>query len=387
MCNIEISLEESGTIYELSAQLEKILLTQPKALTLLISAGNQFSKDSFDPLLTTLDIPVSGGIFHKIIFKDKLLEQGSIIIAWYNDISITNYKNIENIDSIKNLAGITTSTTSHNKSQGEYLVFIDGSVPTLEENLDALYTQKGFLSSFVGGGAGSLTGDPIPCIISNEGLLKNTMQTVDTDHNSHITVTHGWKKKSGPHLVTSVDRSKLKSLNYKPIIDVYKRHHKQFGADAHENNHPSSNFNRYPIGIENIDGDLLIRDPILQSDDEIEYIGNIPEYSKVHILEGTTNSIRDEVDNELNELKLKDKKNIDVSFIFSCANRDDTDGAADKSNDSNHHSKEVKMLSQHLKESKYIVGALSVGEIATSKSRLLQLHSKTIVLAQLEASS
>jgi hypothetical protein len=201
------------------------------------------------------------------------------------------------------------------------------------------------------------------------------MQTVATNHKSKITTTHGWQKQSGPHLVTSSYKTKIQTLNYEPIISFYKKHNTLFRDHNFKSTTFSSFFSEYPIGIENIDGELLVREPIRFTDDKIEFIGNIPEYSKVHILSGTEDSAREEVDKELEELKLKEESNTVATFIFSCAHRDDADH--------NGYSKEIRMLNKHLPHSESVVGALSIGEIATGASRLLHLHNKSIVISRL----
>ena len=373
MSDISAFLEKTGSISNLVKTLDKVLTTNPKALTILAATGNEFSKIKLDPVLEGLGVPVSGGIFPKVIFKDQLLDKGSIVIAWQNEISITNYKNIENTDTIRDLIGISNKT-KHTKDIGEYLIFIDSAVPNLEENLDVLYKKIGFRATFAGGGAGSATLKSTPCIISNEGLLKNAMQTVSTNHKSKITSTHGWQKQSGPHLVTSSIKATIKTLNYEPVADFYKKHNTLFRDHNLKCTKFSTFFNEYPIGIENIDGELLVRDPIRCTDDSIEYIGNIPEYSKVHMLTGTTDSSRNEVEIELEKLNLKDEE-ADATFIFSCVNRDDADSYG--------YSKEIRMLNKHLAESKHVVGTLAIGEIATGESRLLHLHNKSIVISRL----
>jgi hypothetical protein len=378
MCQISALLDSTGTLTGLSKSIDKLLAAKPKALTLLVSSGNEFSKGMLDPILTNLDIPISGGIFHKIIFKDQLLDKGSILIAWDRDIIVTNYKNIQNTDSIKDLIG-TSRQSKDARNIGEYLLFIDGAVSKVEENLDALYKKNGFRATFAGGGAGHKSMESSPCIISNEGLLTNAMQTVATNYKSRITTTHGFLKKSGPHLVTSSDRSKINTLNYEPIVSFYKKHIKEHGSNALKHADFEESYTFYPVGIENLDGELMVRDPIKASQDHIQYIGNIPEYSRVHILDGCAESIRKEVDSDLRSQKLNDEKNVDATFIFSCVNRDD--------GDKNNNSKEIKMLNKHLNHSTNIVGALSLGEIATNESRLLQLHSKTIVISQMLSDS
>ena len=373
MSNISTYLEKTGEIHNLVTFIDIVLKNKPKALTIFAATDNKFSKTKLDPILEGLDIPVSGGIFPKIIFKDKLLSKGSIVIAWQNDVEITNYKNIENTEIIKDLIG-TSNKIENAKNIGEYLIFIDSFATKFEENLDVLYKKIGFRASFAGGGAGSLTLESTPCIISNEGLLKNAMQTVSTGHKSKVTATHGWQKQSGPHLVTSSNKTSINSLNYEPIIDFYKKHNTIYRDHNLKNTKFSSFFSEYSIGIENIDGELLVRAPVKYNDNSIEYIGNIPEYSKVHILTGTEDSARNEVDKELAELNLKDET-ADTTFIFSCVSRYDVDSYG--------YSKEIRMLNKHLAGSKNVVGTLAIGEIATGKSRLLLLHNNSIVISRL----
>jgi len=373
MCAISTYLEKTGEIHHLVKTIDDVLKTKPKALTIFAATGNEFSKIILDPVLEGLDIPVSGGIFPKIIFKDQLLNKGSIVIAWQNEVTVTNYKNIENTDTIKDLIGVSNKP-KNTKDMGEYLIFIDSAVPKLEDNLDVLYKKVGFRATFAGCGAGSNTLESTPCIISNEGLLKNAMQTVSTNHKSKITATHGWEKQSGPHLVTSSNKTTINTLNYESIITFYKKHNTIYRNHNLKSTDFSSFFSEYLIGIENIDGEILVRAPIKYNDKSIEYIGYIPEYSKVHILTGTEDSIRNEIDSELEALNLKDEK-ADATFIFSCSRRDDVDSYG--------YSKEIRMLNKHLTGSKNIVGALAMGEIATGESRLLHLHNKSIVITRL----
>ena len=374
MNNISTFLEKSGEIHNLLSLLDKVLKTRPKALTIFSASKNKFTKVTMNPILKALDIPVSGGIFHKIIYKDQLLAKGSIIVAWYNEIKITNYKNIENTTSIRDLVGTSIQDLTA-KDNGEYLIFIDSAVPKLEDNLDVLYKKIGFRASFAGGGAGSIKLKSQPCIFTNDGLLRNVMQTVATNHKAKITTTHGWQKQSGPHLVTSSYKTKIKTLNYEPVIPYFKKHNTLFRNHNLKSTAFSSFFNEYPIGIENIDGELLIREPVRFTEDEIEYIGNIPEYSKIHILAGTKDSSRESVNKELQKLKLKEEKGTDATFIFACAYRDDSDH--------NGYSKEIKMLNNHVSNKENVIGVMTMGEIATGKSRLLHLQTQSIVISRL----
>ncbi len=374
MENISVALERTGSISNLYKTIDQVLGSNPMALTLLLAAGNDFTEELLNPLLTQMKIPMSGGVFPKLIFKENILEKGSIIIGWNKPVSIINYKNIGKTDSIKDLVGSIPLNTSQD-IKGKHLIFIDGAVSKLEETLDALYKKKGFQVTFAGCGAGTLSNKNSACIVSNEGLLKNTLQTVATNHSAKTTVTHGLKRESGPHLVTNSERSTVQSLNYESVVSMYQKHHESHGSRSDKGQEFSEYFSSYPLGIENLDGELLVREPMSFTDSSVNYVGNIPEYSKVYILSGTQDSSRDEVDNELYSLKLREEENIDVTFIFSCLHRDDVEQGGN--------SKEVKMLNQHLMNSNNIIGVLSLGEIATSQHRLLQLHSKTIVITRL----
>ncbi len=380
MSKITAFLERTGEVHNLLNLIDKVLKaptrTKPKALTILATTANQFTAEAINPILKALDIPVSGGIFPKIIYKNELLVKGCIVIAWYNEVTVTNYENLEKINTLKDLVSTshqTQDTTDNGKA--EYLIFIDSAVTNIEDKLDILYKKIGFRATFSGGGAGSNSLESPPCIFTNDGLLTNVMQTISTNHKSKVTATHGWQKQSGPHLVTSAHRKNIKTLNYEPIISFYVKHNSLFRNQNLKSTEFSSFFSEYPIGIENLDGELLVREAIRHTENEIEYIGNIPEYSKIHMLAGTSDSAREQVNKELETLKLKEESDTDTTFIFSCMNRDDADHTGS--------SKEIRMLNKHLPHSKNIVGALSIGEIATGTSRLLHLHNKSIVLTRL----
>ena len=374
MENFIVTFDEIGTLDSIHQSLQSAIKKGAKALTLLLPFGNNLSREVLDPVLQAVAIPLSGGLFPKIIFQNQILDQGMLLIAWQNDITITNYKNIECVDRVKDLVGITIPQERSN-TLGEYLVFLDGTVPKLEETIDMLYKKNGFRAKFVGGGAGPISMEALPCIITNEGLLSNTMQVVATNLPSKITVTHGWRKKSGPYLVTSTKNRTIKTLNYKPIVQILKNFVEQDNdTSTYNDNELLASFNCYPLGLENLDGDILIRNPVAFNDNEIDYFGNIPEYSKVHIMQGSSASLRKQIDIDLEEANIKTEKKVQAGFIFSTICRDDSDTSGK--------SEELKVINNHLSSAKHIMGALTLGSIATNKSGLLQLHNKSIVISQ-----
>ena len=57
MPNISTYLEKTGEIHNLVKTLDKVLMTKPKALTILAATDNGFLKTTLDPILRKLDIP------------------------------------------------------------------------------------------------------------------------------------------------------------------------------------------------------------------------------------------------------------------------------------------------------------------------------------------
>jgi hypothetical protein len=179
---------------------------------------------------------------------------------------------------------------------------------------------------------------------------------------------------SGPHLVTESDGNHVKSLDYRPI----KPYFEQLIKDNHAEDLSELPFDqlisRFPMGIKPYDEDVLVRDALGYKQGGIQYIGDIPVYSKVYLLSGTPEVLLSFVTGNPEYFE-PNAESSTLSLIFSCVGR--------RSHMGEHSNTELKNLSPMLNSKNTIIGTSSVGEVAVNKSGLPCLHNMSLVVSRL----
>ncbi|MCI2285587.1 FIST C-terminal domain-containing protein [Colwellia sp. MSW7] len=133
---------------------------------------------------------------------------------------------------------------------------------------------------------------------------------------------HGWNILQGPFLVSESEKQTINSLNYSPAFSIYK--------DAIENeSHYSFNdqnffdiAKHFPLGIADLNNQLVVRDPILTHDGSIHCVGDIPVNSMVYLLKGSTASLLASANQAAKSATTKiDGKDFTVTMVFDCISR------------------------------------------------------------------
>ena len=129
---------------------------------------------------------------------------------------------IENLSKLDG-DGIEDQLAKHDPdSYRSAIVFVDGLSSNVELMVESLFNVFGLDLHYVGGGAGSLSFEKQPCVVSNEGLKEDAALIVLTDLELGIGVSHGWQSVSDPLKITESDKNRVISIDYKPAYEVYK---------------------------------------------------------------------------------------------------------------------------------------------------------------------
>jgi hypothetical protein len=167
------------------------------------------------------------------------------------------------------------------------LLLVDGASPNISHFLRAVYHQLGNRVSYWGGGAGSLTLRPRPCVFTRDGVHQGAGILALSSLPSRLGVRHGWRELEGPFLATRSDRNAIIQLNWRNAFGVYRS---TVEADAGVTITPENFFqvaSGYPFGIRKEGQEVLVRDPVaVGPGGSLICVGDVPENAALSILKG-----------------------------------------------------------------------------------------------------
>lgn len=343
-----------------------------KGITFLIASGCPQSQDTINAFLQTISVPVSGGVFPEVIYEGKYFSDGMIAILWFDDIYVNTFENASDLSSPLH----TQRTPILERGESETSLIISNTqTRAAEAALDSLYYRCGQSTQYTGGGSGYPLDRPAPSIVTNNGLVADSLQITCFPYKQQINVGHGWSVLSGPHLVTDSEENRVKTLDYQEIRPYYESVIKNSLGKEVEGVTFEEMINRYPIGIQPYDEDMIVRDILSYADTTMNFIGDIPVFSSVYILAGKPDYLLSYAKESADTFKQIVNDKPDLTIIFSCIGRRIYMG--DKSGE------ELDILTDNLEGSRQVIGVASFGEIASNTTGLACLHSMSIVVTNL----
>ncbi|MEO7755063.1 MAG: FIST C-terminal domain-containing protein, partial [Dokdonella sp.] len=130
-----------------------------------------------------------------------------------------------------------------------------------------------------------------------------------------------------------------------------------------------------------VDGDFLVRDPIKQSGDALVCVGELPQNATVYLLKGEAGALIASAGESARAACAESRGRghpIDatVAMVFDCISRVLFLGEA--------FSDELATIESELANCADIFGALTLGEIASSRAGVIELMNKSTVVALIE---
>ncbi|MES2627240.1 MAG: FIST C-terminal domain-containing protein, partial [Pseudomonadota bacterium] len=164
----------------------------------------------------------------------------------------------------------------------------------------------------------------------------------------------------------------LSSLNYASAYSFYQKQVEANTANTHDNF--ASMARNYPLGIENLDGEILVREPIHLKDEQLVCIGEIHENSVVYLLKGKPENLVEAAGQTARSLGVMEKpRKRDSVLLFDCLSRAQFLG--------DEFYKELDNISNNLSSKDALFGALTIGEICSNSNGQVRLLNKSTVLA------
>jgi hypothetical protein len=366
---------DNDSISEFEQGLNLALKSDAKSLLILACDDNGFTSQQITPLIIHCLIPIFGGIYPKLIYKKELMQKGCIIIGFEQATEVSVIKQLSKLATDEQIEQTIEETQLNQDSlvhSDSFLMFYDGLINNIEPFIDCLFGYLDHHINIIGGGAGSLVFKQKPCVFTNQGLLADVIQLVNLKSKITTGATHGWEILQGPFLVSEAQNQTVKSLNYSPAFDTYK--------EAIENvSHYIFNYDNFfdiaknfPLGIEDINNQLVVRDPILTHDGYIQCVGNIPVNSMVYLLKGDVDClIASAKQAAVSATSRADDNDFSATMVFDCISRvlymkDDF-------------SQELDLIAEQCAE-QALFGVLCLGEIANNKSGAIKLLNKSTVV-------
>lgn len=260
--------------------------------TLLIFGcdANGFTPGQVDPILRSVKMPIIGGIFPAILHDLTRLDKGTIIATIPTRATCIHIDRLSN-DSIDFVDAIDSQIGSAPDFR-TMVIWVDGMAKRINELIYSLFTVFGLEYNYIGGGAGSLTMQSKPCILTNQGLKADAAQIAMLGCQSSVGVCHGWTSMAGPFRITESCGNMIKTIEWRPAYNLYRDVVGQYTkADLNRDNFFSI-AKEYPFGIAKLESESLVRSPILVTPEGgLVCAGDVPEGSFVDILSGDANSL------------------------------------------------------------------------------------------------
>ena len=233
--------------------------------------------------------------------------------------------------------------------------------------------------NYIGGGAGYYDLQHRPCIFDNKGIYSDVLYICIVKESIKLAVEHGWNKLRGPFSVTKSTGNILSELDGENAFEVV---YKDIIEDELDIRLSPEGFFMYakdhPFGILQANQvDVLVRDPIFINDkNEIVCVADIPQDSKLYVLQGNTDTLLESSILVSNRCSRKAPGQY-IPLLFDCISR--AMFLEDKFD------KELSNIQNRLN---YMVeGALSIGEIASGDNGELLIHNKSTILGLLQIKS
>jgi hypothetical protein len=346
------------------------------SLLVLTCSQNNYPEKELNALLTACPLKLFGGIYPMLTLQGDLIQQGAVIIGFRETFDITLFTQLNHVTTESSLEEFITSTLKEKQNfrgQDNFLMFYDAQISNIEGFIDCLFECLDHGISIAGGGAGNLDFVQRHCVFSNSGIHSDAILLVALPRTLNTSVAHGWTTFDEPFLVSEAQGQTVQSLNYQPAYEVYC----QTIENTSEYNFDDTDFfdiaKHFPLGIKDINNNIVVRDPILTKNNHLQCFGNIPINSMVYLLEGKVDSLVASTEKAAVTLFSKlSQTTTPITMVFDCISRalfmeDEFE-------------KELNVIAEQC-HSGALFGVLSLGEIANSQSGAIRLLNKSIVIS------
>ena len=252
--------------------------------------------------------------------------------------------------------------------KGTVIILADGFASNIGQMVGALYDSMDPDFSYIGGSAGDNLRFFKTCQFTETGKKSDALAAALLNGVAIQTgIGHGWKPRAGPLVITMARGKRVFQIDGRPAFDVYSERLGGIPRDEF----PQWGM-RYPLGIPDIFGNYLIRDPLSANEDKsIDFITEIPANAVVNMMEG---NVPDLIATAESVAKVTAEKVAEPKFalVFDCISRHLLMGKEFE--------KELRSIREAVGMEVPILGALTFGEVGSYNDAPL-FHNKTVAIA------
>ncbi len=308
-----------------------------------------------------------GGVFPGLIYEDQSYRQGCLL---------KKFKAVAPPVLFPDLAADPALETdsfdlSPDASRYTAITFVDGLASSLSPFLESLNNLIGDRVTFIGGGAGTLALKSRPCVFSAEGYCANAAVCCIVENEISLSVRHGWQKLAGPYIATRADGNRVYTLNWQKVGDVYQP---AVTADSGRDFSKEDFFDiakGYPFGMIRENAEDVVRDPIgLGASGELICVGEVPAHTLLYLLKGEKDGLIRAAEEAARACTTP--AGAGEAFIVDCISRKLFLGDEFR--------EELAVLNDALPAGIRPEGVLSLGELSSYSSGLLEFFNKTVIV-------
>jgi hypothetical protein len=363
--------EDSLAAIELNLQ-TLLALPEVHAVLVMVASGHSFSSSALDPLLQRAEKPVFGGIFPSVMWEEHQFTTGAVMLGLPCEVQLAVLDELtlqgEALD-----AALQDVLVLDDGERETLFTFVDGCSDHISNLVSALFNQYGLELNYIGGGCGSASFEPMPCVITPTGVLQGAAVLVLARCPSGVGVAHGWKPISGALKVTEAEGNRIISLDWVPAFEVYQQVVESHSGELFAEQGFLQLAKAYPFGIATLGQEMVIRDPVQCVNNTLVCVGEVRRGAYVHIMHGKADELIQaaRLASELALTSFGPEKPSTMIFV-NCVSRSLFLGADFSREMTAVHQTGLPML-----------GALTLGEIANSGEDYLELFNKTSVVGLL----
>lgn len=328
-----------------------------KGLLILATPSETLTPESVDEMLHGLSKPVFGGIFPEILFEDEVHDEGVLVVGLAVEPAVTTITAAD-ADELAEIDPAAYSTA---------FVFVDAYADDGEAFIDQLFNSFGVGYTYLGGGAGSLSGAQ-PSLFTNDGLIDDAAVVALIEPESSIGVEHGWTEIGGPFEITDADGRVVNTLDGRPAYELYAEvieRETDWRVDREQFFEVAKS---HPFGISRLGAERIVRDPFEVTDDDgLVCFGELPEGEFVHILQGDPETLVSAAGRAY-ETATDAAPSATALVVFDCISRAQYLGSE--------FDRELAAISTD----GGAIGALTIGEVANDGEGHLDYYNKTAVV-------
>jgi hypothetical protein len=327
------------------------------------------STHELEAVLSKNNKPLIGGIFPEIIADGIRQVTGFVLIPLRHTLAVGVFESCtQPADCVMDLEKWTGQQSIEPLS---IFCFIDAFWSNKTQFMSGLYDMFGPFVKYLGGGAGSLSFKSMPCLFANQKIVQNAAVIGLMQEPMSIGVAHGWHPISDAIKVTETKGNSIITLNWRPAFEVYSEQISEHSQKVITQENFFEIAKSYPLGLVNMDDEMLIRDPFATENGMLHIVDEVPEGEYVRIMHGDMISLLSGAELAMTEMGNNQNSDQD-NLCIDCISR-----VLFMKEDFN---KELEILNRN----QPINGVLSIGEIANPGSSNLALLNKTVVTAQWE---